>query len=320
MLYAIRMAARFGAAKRMMTERFEMKKAVDDFLHYMTVERGASPNTLSAYRNDLGQLAEFAEGSAGAADWRDVTERTMADYALHLRSLGYSETTRARKTAAAKSLFGFLVTDGAIEGNPTANLSTPRMGRSLPEPLTVDEIDRLLSAPSALETPEARRDEAMMETLYATGMRVSELISLNMEDVDLANGSARCFGKGGKERVIPVHDGATATLDFYIKKARPAFVKPNSSTALFISRRGSRLTRQGFWVILKGHAKRAGLDGRITPHTLRHSFATHLLRGGAPLRHVQELLGHASITTTQIYTHLTSEHVRAEYDMAHPRA
>ena len=297
-----------------------MRQRVDDFLHYMTVERGASENTLSAYRNDLAQLVEFAETRAGAGDWPDVTERTMADYALHLRALGYSETTRARKTASAKSLFGFLLMDGVIQGNPTANLSTPRMGRSLPSPLTEEEAGRLLSAPSELETPEARRDEAMLELLYATGMRVSELISLNLEDVDLDGGSARCLGKGGKERVIPIHAGAVAALEFYIEEARPVFVKPTSSTALFMSRRGSRLTRQGFWVILKGHAKRAGLDGRITPHTLRHSFATHLLRGGAPLRHVQELLGHASITTTQIYTHLTSEHVRAEYDMAHPRA
>ena len=244
-----------------------MKQRVDDFLHYMTVERGASANTLAAYRNDLAQLADFAETRAGVGDWSEVTERTMADYALHLRSLGYSETTRARKTASAKSLFGFLVTDGAIEGNPTANLSSPRMGRTLPEPLTVEETDRLLAAPSALDTPEARRDEAMLELLYATGMRVSELISLNLEDVDLDGGSARCFGKGGKERIIPVHDGAIAALDFYIKEARPIFVKPASSTALFLNRRGKRLTRQGFWLILKGHAKRADLAGRITPHT-----------------------------------------------------
>ena len=298
-----------------------MKRQVDDFLHYMTVERGASQNTLSAYRNDLAQLAEFAETRAGARDWSEVTESAMSDYALHLRDLGYSETTRARKTASAKSLFGFLLMDGAIEGNPTANLSSPRMGRTLPNPLTVDEIDRLLSAPSAFETPEARRDEAMLELIYATGMRVSELISLNVEDVDLDDGSARCFGKGGKERVIPIHAGAAAALSFYIEEARPLLVKPGKSeTALFLNVRGSRLTRQGFWLILKGHAKRADLEGRITPHTLRHSFATHLLRGGAPLRHVQELLGHASIATTQIYTHLTSEHVRAEYDMAHPRA
>ena len=297
-----------------------MKQRVDDFLHYMTVERGSSANTLSAYRNDLAQLAEFAETRGGAGDWSDVTERTMADYALHLRALGYSETTRARKTASAKSLFGFLLMEGAVQGNPTANLSSPRMGRSLPEPLTEEETNRLLSAPAALETPEARRDEAMLELLYATGMRVSELISLNLEDVDLDGGSARCFGKGGKERVIPVHAGAVAALASYIEETRPAFVKPSSAAALFLNRRGSRLTRQGFWLILKGHAKRADLDGRITPHTLRHSFATHLLRGGAPLRHVQELLVHSSIKTTQIYTHLTSEHVRAEYDMAHPRA
>ena len=298
-----------------------MRDRLEEFLHYMTIERGVSSNTLAAYRNDLTQLIEYMQSNNGnEPSWADITEQRITEYVLHLHDLGYSETTRARKIASTKTLFGFLLMEGVIEGNPTVNVVSPRVGRSLPEPLTVREIDKLLASPDDRDTPEAGRDQAMLELVYATGMRVSELMSLNLEDVDVLGGSVRCFGKGGKERVIPIHEQAAESLAAYIDEARPALVSEKSSTALFLNRRGSRLTRQGFWLILKGRSQHAGLDGRITPHTLRHSFATHLLRGGAPLRHVQELLGHASITTTQVYTHLTSEHVRSEYDRAHPRA
>ena len=301
-----------------------MKERLQDFLHYMTVERGVSANTIAAYRNDISQLIEFLEsripGGFRPTSWADVSEQTMADYVLHLHDLGYSETTRARKIASTKSLFGFLISDQVIESNPTINLGSPRIGRSLPDPLTIDEIERLLEVPASQDTPEARRDLAMLDLLYATGMRVSELTALDLEDVDVSEGSVRCFGKGGKERIIPIHIGAVSLLKSYIQDVRPVLAGAKTPTALFLNRRGNRLTRQGFWLILKGYTEKAGLNGRVTPHTLRHSFATHLLRGGAPLRHVQELLGHASITTTQIYTHLTSEHVRSEYDGAHPRA
>lgn len=301
-----------------------MKDHLEEFLHYMTVERGVSPNTLAAYRNDLSQLIEYLEsrnlGVHRPASWADVSEQTMSEYVLHLHDLGYSETTRARKIASAKSLFGFLVMEQTIESNPTVNLGSPRIGRSLPDPLTIEEIERLLEVPAALDTPEARRDLAMLDLLYATGMRVSELTALDLEDLDVSDGSVRCLGKGGKERIVPIHDGAVDLLKSYIQDVRPVLAGAKTPTALFLNRRGNRLTRQGFWLILKRYTETAGLNGRVTPHTLRHSFATHLLRGGAPLRHVQELLGHASITTTQIYTHLTSEHVRSEYDGAHPRA
>ena len=302
-----------------------MRDRLEDFLHYMTVERGVSPNTLSAYRNDLTQLIEWLEARANGASpapasWEDVSEQTISEYLFHLRDLAYSETTRARKTASAKSLFSFLVMERVLESNPTVNVSTPKVGRSLPAPLTIEEMELLLSAPSRMDTPEGVRDAAMLELLYATGMRVSELISLDLEDVNIYDGFVRCFGKGGKERIVPMHLGAARALEDYIERARPDLERDKEAKALFLNRRGGRLTRQGFWLILKRHAASAGLEGRVTPHTLRHSFATHLLRGGAPLRHVQELLGHASITTTQVYTHLTSEHVRAEYDGAHPRA
>ena len=297
-------------------------ESVDNFLHYMTVERGVSPNTLAAYRNDLSQLVEHLVSRNGrdSVAWAEVDENTLSEYILHLHELGYSETTRARKMASTKSLFSFLAEDGVVEGNPTANLSAPRVGRSLPKALSVEEIDRLLASPSQVHTPEGIRDQAMLELLYATGMRVSELISLNVEDIFDGGGSVRCFGKGGKERILPVHRQASDSVAFYLEAGRPELAGAKTDTALFLNRRGARLTRQGFWLILKGHSKRAGLNGEITPHKLRHSFATHLLRGGAPLRHVQELLGHSSITTTQVYTHLTSDHVRSEYDSAHPRA
>ena len=301
-----------------------MRELLEDFLHYMTVERGSSPNTLAAYRNDLTQLIEYLEsGNSGgnrSANWGDVSERTMSDYVMYLHELGYSETTRARKIASTKSFFGFLVMEQIIESNPTVNLGAPRIGRALPDPLSIDEIEQLLALPASTDTPEGLRDLTMLDLLYATGMRVSELTALDLEDLDIADGSVRCLGKGGKERIIPVHIGAIELLKSYIQNARPVLAGEKTPTALFLNRRGNRLTRQGFWLILKGYTEEAGLNGRVTPHTLRHSFATHLLRGGAPLRHVQELLGHASITTTQIYTHLTSEHVRSEYEGAHPRA
>jgi len=287
----------------------------------MTVERGVSANTLSAYRNDLNQLMEFLDSRRPApSSWADVSERTMSDYVLYLHELGYSETTRARKIASSKSLFGFLISEDEIEGSPAANIGAPKVGRSLPKPLTVEEMERLLSIPASLSTPEGLRDQAMLELLYATGMRVSELTALDLDDVDSAGGYVRCFGKGGKERVIPIHERAARLLGAYVEEARLPLLGEKTSAALFLNRRGNRLTRQGFWLILKGYSDKAGLNGKVTPHTLRHSFATHLLRGGAPLRHVQELLGHASITTTQVYTHVTSEHVRSEYDFAHPRS
>ncbi len=301
----------------------QLKRDIESFLSFMMVERGVSRHTLSAYRNDLYQLADYlaSHGQGGSGpDWEQVDERALSAYVLHLHELGYSDKTRARKVASVRSLFGFLVNEGIVSKDPTEDLSSPRVGRSLPETLTVEEVEKLLVTASRGDTPEARRDQAMLELLYATGMRVSELVSLNLEDMDLEHGVVRCFGKGSKERVIPVHQQAVDALRDYLRNIRPLIKNRRSGQAVFLNRRGERLTRQGFWLILKGHARRAGIKSRITPHMLRHSFATHMLRGGAPLRHVQELLGHASITTTQIYTHLTGEHVRQEYDKAHPRS
>lgn len=299
-----------------------MREDVKRFLEYMTVERGVSPNTLVAYRNDLNQLVEYLDTSHTEDNfgWQDVNGDVMTAYLLRLHDQGYSDTTRARKVASAKSLFGYLLDESVITKDPTENLSSPRVGRSLPEALTVDEVEELLGSVSKGDTPDVMRDQGMLELLYASGLRVTELVSLDIDDVDLEQGSVRCYGKGAKERVIPIHQNAVNVIKDYLADGRPRMSNQRSGSSLFLNRRGERLTRQGFWLILKGHARKAGIEKKITPHTLRHSFATHLLRGGAPLRHVQELLGHASITTTQVYTHLTSEHVRSEYDKAHPRA
>ncbi len=312
-----------------------VRDSMDSFLAHMRVERGVSPNTLLAYRTDLVQLAQFlsrasvlggqVNDSSGRPHgpsltrWDRVDESVATTYVLHLSKKGFSDTTRARKIASMKSFFGFLLDEGTVEKDPTENISAPRLGRSLPDALSEAEMDQLLDSPEGDKPPEVR-DRAMLELMYATGLRVGELVGLNINDVDLDAGTARAFGKGSKERLVPVHPGAVEAIGDYLARSRPGLVGDGAGRALFLGARGRRLTRQGFWTILRRRAAQAGIGKKLTPHTLRHSFATHLLRGGAPLRHVQELLGHASITTTQIYTHLTSEHVRSEYDRAHPRA
>jgi len=301
-----------------------VKEAIDSFLNYLAVERGYSENTIDAYRNDLYQLADFVWGesvkSGAILPWTRFNRQSMLSYMLSLKERGYVSTTVARKVAAVKSFFGFMVADGIMKTSPVDGISSPKVGKSLPKPISVSQARRLIEQPGKLSTPEAKRDRAMLELLYASGMRVSELVSLNLTDIDTKGGSVRCFGKGHKERLIPIAPSAALTLEEYINEARPKLAPASSETALFLNRRGGRLTRQGLWQILKGYAKEAGLEVQVTPHTLRHSFATHMLSGGADLRSVQQLLGHANISTTQVYTHLTSEHVRRTYEKSHPRA
>ena len=301
-----------------------MKEDIERFMTYLSVEKGFSENTLAAYRNDLTQLATFVEEAAGksssASSWPNFNRQTMLSYQLQLKERNYANTTLARKVAAAKSFFKFMMAEGYIKDNPMENVASPNVGRILPKPISIAQVKRLLDQPGKLSTPEAKRDSAMLSLLYASGMRVSELISLNLGDVDAVNDFVRCFGKGNKERIIPIARKASLTVEEYLKESRPKLARNKNDKALFLNRRGERLTRQGFWQILKGHARAAELSADITPHTLRHSFATHMLSGGADLRTVQELLGHANISTTQVYTHLTSEHVRRTYEKAHPRA
>jgi integrase/recombinase XerD len=289
------------------------------------VEKGFSNNTTSAYANDLNQLASFAEDSATkkgikTPDWKAFDRPEMLAYLLNLKERGYAVTTVARKVAAAKSFFGFLTAEGKIKADPMENISSPKVGKTLPDTLTVSQVRQLIDQPAKNTAPEGKRDRAMLELLYASGMRVSELVGLNLGDIDTKNGFVRPFGKGKKERMVPVYPQAAQSVEIYTKEVRPTYVHANEEKALFVNQRGERLTRQGLWQILKGYAKTIGLDKQVKPHTLRHSFATHMLNGGADLRSVQELLGHANISTTQIYTHLTSDHIRKAYDKAHPRA
>ena len=301
-----------------------MKEDIDSFLSYLTVEKGFSENTVVAYRNDLYQLASFVEEEAAkrslAPSWADFNRQGMLSYLLNLNERSYVATTKARKVAAAKSFFKFMVAEGNIKDDPTQNIGSPKMGKSLPKPISVSQAMLLLEQPAKLSTPEAKRDRAMLELLYASGMRVSELVSLNLGDINIDSGDVRCFGKGHKERIIPIAPRAVLTIKEYLQEGRPHLARADTEQALFLNARGDRLTRQGLWQIIKGYAKSAELGAEITPHTLRHSFATHMLNGGADLRSVQELLGHANISTTQVYTHLTTEHIRRIYEKSHPRA
>ena len=299
-----------------------MDESVSQFLQFLAVEKGASNNTIAAYRNDIQQFAGFCVGRRNGRGWADINRAVILEYMQDLQVKRYAEATVARKVAAVKSFFGFLTAEGLIPQDPTESLSSPRVGKTLPKPITPQQVDELLEQPLRRRTPEAKRDKAMLELLYATGMRVSELVSLNLESIQVQPDGAhvRCVGKGSKERSIPIHEHAAEALATYLTEARHLLVRHRGERALFVNRRGERLTRQGFWLILKGYAQAAGISAHVTPHTLRHSFATHMLKGGAPLRNVQELLGHANITTTQVYTQLTNEHVREVYVRAHPRA
>ncbi len=301
-----------------------MKEAIDSFLDYLAVEKGFSDNTIFAYRNDLHQLAGFVEEEAAKRGtippWAAFDREAMMSYLLDLKGRGYAATTVARKVAAIKSFFGFMVAEGMLKHNPTEDVASTKVGKSLPKPISIAQVHRLLEQPAKLSTPEAKRDKAMLELLYATGMRVSELVSLNLADLDTEGGYVRCFGKGHKERLIPIYERAVRAVKEYLTDTRPHLTHNSEEKAVFLNRRGERLTRQGLWQILKGYAKSAELGVEITPHTLRHSFATHMLSGGADLRSVQELLGHANISTTQVYTHLTTEHIRRAYEKSHPRA
>lgn len=300
-----------------------MQEDIERFLNYLAVEKGFSPNTIAAYRNDLYSLASFAEAELARGGsspvWTGLSRQDVLSYLLNLKERNYAATTQARKVAAAKSFFSFMVSEGKLKDSPARNVGAPSVGRPLPKPISISQVRRLLEQPAKLATPEAKRDRAMLELLYASGMRVSELVSLNLDDIT-DDGFVRCFGKGHKERLIPIHQRAAIAVEEYIGEARSHLVGNGPEKALFLNRRGERLTRQGFWQILKGYAKSAELGEEVTPHTLRHSFATHMLSGGADLRSVQELLGHANISTTQVYTHLTSEHVRRTYEKSHPRA
>lgn len=298
-----------------------MLAELESFINYLSVERGHSGHTLSAYRNDLSSLHVFlVENDKSGSHWNNVSESDIRSYLLDLDERGYASSTKSRKIAAVKSFFKFLHQEQIIDENPLTDVRQPKAGQSLPKALTIEEVDLLLDAASDTDTAEEARDIAMVELMYAAGLRVSELVGLDLRDVDLDAGIVRTIGKGSKERVIPIYESAVESIAEYITYSRSAHIRDTSEEALFLNRRGTRLTRQAYWLRLNKLAIKVGISSKITPHMLRHSFATHLLHGGASLRHVQELLGHSSIATTQIYTHLSNDHVRSEYAKAHPRA
>ncbi len=301
---------------------------VESFLSHLRAERGLSANTVAAYRADLAQLRALLADGASRGYWDKATQRDVEEARLVLAARGYSETSLARKTAAARSFFRFLLEEGMVRENPAERLQSRRSARSLPDVLTVEEIARLLKAAAARPAPEGVRDRVMLELAYAAGLRVSEVVGpqgLSVSALSLDAGWVRVLGKGAKERLAPVYPGIARQLLEYARDVRPLLLarakrRGPVETALFLNARGGPMTRQGFWLILKKAARQADIRGSLSPHTLRHSFATHLLHGGAPLRHVQELLGHANISTTQVYTHLTDSQVRETFELSHPRA
>ena len=304
-----------------------MEQSINSFLQHLIVEKGFSRNTSEAYRNDLTQFWDYLQehkkvGVNGDSPWQLVNLDLLNKYISNLRGQkGYRETTTARKVASLKSFFGFLAENGTVAEDPTQSLGSPRVGRSLPKFLSEEEVTRLLDLASKAGSHEGHRDATILELLYATGLRVGELVSLNIQNIDLNESYIRCWGKGSKERIVYLYPKALAELKNYLNKARVALLgSQKNQAALFINHRGQRLTRQWVWNIMKTYGEKAKLPQRITPHTLRHSFATHLLQNGASLRHVQELLGHSSISTTQVYTHLTNNHLHQEYEKSHPRA
>ena len=306
-----------------------VQRVVTSFLDHLSVERGASANTVAAYRRDLARYSEFLDVRS-IAELSAVTEPDVAAFAAGLREgVGgrppLAPASVARTLSAVKSLHRFAVDDGAARDNPAAGVLPPQAGRRLPKALTIDQVQALLNSPDPA-TPTGLRDAALLELLYGTGARITELVSLDVDDVHGVlhhpDAGLRLFGKGRKERVVPVGSYARRALDAWLVRGRPALLglAGASTPALFVNTRGGRLSRQSAWGLLRDHAARAGITAEIGPHTLRHSFATHLLDGGADVRVVQELLGHASVATTQIYTLVTVEHLREVFLTAHPRA
>lgn len=291
---------------------------INNFITYLRVERGLSENTVISYRFDLEDLLKYLKKMD--KDTLNVLREDIASYIMHLKVEGKSAATIARRMAAIKKFYAFLTMENIIRFDPTVNLESPKQKQRLPKILSLKETEKLLSS-AKNNDPFSLRDNAMLELLYATGMRVSELIGIETANINFDSGFIRCFGKGAKERIIPIGSFACHALQNYIHYGRPELVKKKTpANVLFLNHHGQQLTRQGFWKILKARAASVGITKIIMPHILRHSFATHLLENGADLRSVQEMLGHADIATTQIYTHLTKGKLKEMYNKAHPRA
>lgn len=291
---------------------------VDRYLAFLVVEKGLAPNTLESYGRDLRDFASFL-GGQHISRVEDIQATAVLAYLIHLRNRGMAAASRARHLVTLRGFFRFLHQEELIPHDPAALLELPKAGLHLPGVLSVSEIRALLAAPPT-DRPTGLRDAAMLELLYAAGLRVSELIQLKITELNRDAGFVRPFGKGGKERVVPVGRMALTVVTAYLENARPLLLKGLASPFLFVGRQGRPLSRQGFWKLLKKYAQRAGIRQSVSPHTLRHSFASHLLEGGADLRVVQIMLGHADIATTQIYTHVSAERLKAVHRQYHPRA
>ncbi len=297
-----------------------LEDRIEDYMHFLTVEKGLSKNTIDSYKRDLKSYSLYIKNVEGMEGWNEVSRVNIVQFLGHLGDQGKSSKTVARHVASIRSFHQFLLREKAVEQDPTVHLETPRTERKLPKILSLSEVEALLEAPDA-STPLGMRDKAMLELLYATGIRVSELIGMKLDDLHLNMGFIRCIGKGNKERIIPIGQTAMNVLGDYLEHSR---LKLRSGKErddhLFLNHHGRGMSRQGFWKNLKALQKKANIEKDLTPHTLRHSFATHLLENGADLRAVQEMLGHADISTTQIYTHVTKTRLKDVYTKFHPRA
>lgn len=291
---------------------------LERYSDFLALERGSAKRTQEAYVRDVDRFVDFAI-LRGAAAPLDVTPRVLRAFVYHLKDLGLSPSSIRRNVSAVRSYFRFLMGDGHVVRDPSERLDTPKRWRTLPEVLTVPEIQKLLAAPT-MDDPLYFRDRAMLELGYGAGLRVSEWIGVGLKDALLDDGLVRVFGKGSKERLVPIGRGAIAALAIYVRELRPTLEKGAGRGKLFLNARGQPLSRMGAWKILRKYVQRTGISKRVYPHTLRHSFATHLLEGGADLRAVQEMLGHADISTTQIYTHVDREYLRKVHRRYHPRA
>jgi len=298
--------------------QIRLMKLIDEFLNYLTVERGLSKNTLESYARDLNKYIAYLE-IQGTQDIKEISSSDIMAFLSALVQKGMATRTAARNLAAIKTFYKFLVNESYIEENPTIGIESPKTWVKLPNTLAFDEVERLLDQPDT-NTPLGMRDSAMLELLYATGLRVSEIISLSLDDINLEAGYLIALGKGSKQRIVPTGDHAAKKLNEYLASARKRLLKNSNSSHIFLNRSGNSLSRQGFWRVVKKFALKAGIKKNITPHTLRHSFATHLLERGADLRSVQTMLGHVDISTTQIYTHVTRERLKKLHNRLHPRA
>lgn len=297
----------------------DWKPTLRDYEGFLKLEKGLSANSIEAYLRDINKLLQYLELLEIEADPKDLNHKQLHDFLVWISELGLSARSQARMLSGLKAFFHYLLIEDLIEKNPTALLEGPKLGRKLPEVLSVAEIDLLLSMID-LSKPEGRRNKAMLETLYSCGLRVSELLGLKISNIYRAEGFIRIIGKGDKERLVPVSLRALKEIDFYLPDRNALHIQPDSEDILFLNRRGKMLTRVMVFTIIKDLAKAAGIQKNISPHTFRHSFATHLVEGGADLRAVQEMLGHESITTTEIYTHLDREYLREAIISYHPRS